>query len=97
MTFMELQEATLKLSVRDRWRLLWSILRSMLGEIVKERSINENEITETSLPSKIKLNQEGLIHSSWSAEFVQKTAGKWQGKELVRADQGMLEERDILQ
>lgn len=97
MTFMELKEATLRLSMRDRWRLLWSILRSMLSEIVKERSTNENETTEISLSSKVNFNQESLIHSSWSADFVQKTAGKWHGKKLVRADQGMPEERDILQ
>ena len=31
MTFLELREATLKLSVSDRWRLLWEIFRSLVG------------------------------------------------------------------
>jgi hypothetical protein len=30
MTFLELREATLQLPVRDRWRLLWEIVRSLV-------------------------------------------------------------------
>lgn len=93
MKFAELREATLQLSWSDRWRLWWSLGRSLLGERLagqrRQSSLRQSKPLGTTQPL-------GKAHASWPADFAQKTAGQWQGEPLVRDDQGIPENRDLM-
>lgn len=92
MTFAELRAATLRLSWGDRWRLWWSLGRSLLGALLPGQQEQLND--EDSAPGLA--NHLSTIHPSWPAEFAQKTAGQWQGEPLIRPSQEAADHRDAI-